>query len=159
MKLDELALMVSEVVSNAVRHGSPEADGNIGLRLEGDQDALRVVVTDGGEDFAFDPESVKDARNGHFGLLFVDRLADRWGHSSDGKTAVWLEVDTPVHSPTPRRRSRDERSRGWTGGGVTYISSCMMFSLTGLPLRARTQPMARLVVVTCDASSECDLLA
>jgi anti-sigma regulatory factor (Ser/Thr protein kinase) len=100
MKLDELALMVSEVVSNAVRHGSPEADGNIGLRLEGDQDALRVVVTDGGEDFAFDPESVKVARNGHFGLLFVDRLADRWGLSLDGKTAVWLEVDTPVHSPT-----------------------------------------------------------
>ena len=29
------------------------------------------------------------------GLMFVDRLADRWGLSLDGKTAVWLEVDTP----------------------------------------------------------------
>jgi len=77
MKLDDLALMVSEVISNAVRHRSPEADGNIGLRLEGDQDALRVVVTDGGEDFAFDPGSVEDARNGHFGLLLADELADR----------------------------------------------------------------------------------
>jgi anti-sigma regulatory factor (Ser/Thr protein kinase) len=95
MQLDDLALMVSEVVTNAVMHGSPEADGNIGLRLEGDQDALRVVVTDGGEDFAFDPGSVEEATNGHFGLLFVDRLADRWGLSLDGKTAVWLEVDTP----------------------------------------------------------------
>jgi anti-sigma regulatory factor (Ser/Thr protein kinase) len=95
VKLDELILMVSEVVSNAVRHGSPEPDGNIGLRLEGDQDALRVVVTDGGEDFGIDPGSVEDARNGHFGLLFVDRLADRWGLSLDCKTAVWLEVDTP----------------------------------------------------------------
>jgi len=95
MKLDDLALMVSEVVTNAVRHGSPEADGNIGLRLEGDQDALRVVVTDGGEDFASDPGSVEDARNGHFGLLLVDNLADRWGHSLDGKKAIWLEVDTP----------------------------------------------------------------
>jgi serine/threonine-protein kinase RsbW len=95
MKLEQLVLMVSEVVSNAVRHGSPEADGNIGLRLEGDQDALRVVVTDGGEDFAFDLGSVEGARIGHFGLLFVDRLADRWGLALDGKTAVWLEVDTP----------------------------------------------------------------
>ena len=94
VKLVELVLMVSEVVSNAVRHGSPEADGNIGLRLEGDEDALRVL-TDGGEDFAFDLGSVEDARNGHFGLLFVDRLADRWGLSLDCKTAVWLEVDTP----------------------------------------------------------------
>ena len=93
MKLDDLALMVSEVVANAVRHGSPEADGNIGLRLEGDQETLRVVMTDGGEDFAFDPGSVEDATNGHFGLLLVDRLADRWGLSLDGKTAVWLEVD------------------------------------------------------------------
>lgn len=95
VKLDQFVLMVSEVVSNAVRHGSPEADGNIGLRLEGDQDTLRVVVTDGGEDFAFDPGSVEDARNRHFGLLLVDRLADRWGLSLDGETAVWLEVDTP----------------------------------------------------------------
>jgi anti-sigma regulatory factor (Ser/Thr protein kinase) len=95
MKLDDFVLMVSEVVTNAVRHGSPEADGNIGLRLEGDQDALRVIVTDGGEDFASDPASVEDAKNGHFGLLFVDRLADRWGLSLDGKTAVWLEVDNP----------------------------------------------------------------
>ena len=95
MELEELVLMVSEVVSNAVRHGSPEADGSIGLRLEGDQDALRVVVTDGGEDFAFDVGSVEDSTNRHFGLLLVDRLADRWGLSLDGKTAVWLEVDTP----------------------------------------------------------------
>jgi anti-sigma regulatory factor (Ser/Thr protein kinase) len=35
MKLDDLALMVSEVVSNAVRHGSPEADGNIGYASRG----------------------------------------------------------------------------------------------------------------------------
>ena len=95
MRLDELTLMISEVVANAVRHGSPEPDGNIGLHLEEDQHALRVVVTDGGEDFAFDPGSMEDARNTHFGLLFVDRLADRWGFSLDGKTAIWLEVDTP----------------------------------------------------------------
>jgi anti-sigma regulatory factor (Ser/Thr protein kinase) len=95
VKLDQLVLMVSELVSNSVRHGLPEADGNIGLRLERDQHALRVVVTDGGEDFAFDPGSFEDARNRHFGLLLIDRLSDRWGLSLDGKTAVWLEVDTP----------------------------------------------------------------
>ena len=86
---------MSEVVTNAVRHGAPEADGNIGLRLEGDQDALRVVVTDGGGDFASDPGSVEDAENGNFGLQLVDKLADRWGLSLNVKTAVWLEVDNP----------------------------------------------------------------
>lgn len=96
MEAYELALMVSEVVTNAVQHGSPEADGNIGLRIEVDQDVLRVVVTDGGHDFAFDPGSIEDSdRHEHFGLLLVDRLADRWGFSLDGKMAIWLEVDTP----------------------------------------------------------------
>ena len=128
MRLDDLALMVSEVVANAVRHGSPEADGNIGLRLEGDQDVLRVVVTDGGEDFAFDPGSVEDARNGHFGLLFVDRLADRWGLSLDGKTAVWLEVDNPPNYLTlPSGRSEPvEGIRLWRDNrqklvGMVYL--------------------------------------
>jgi anti-sigma regulatory factor (Ser/Thr protein kinase) len=92
--LDELTLMVSELVTNAVRHGSPEPDGHIGLRLDEDKEFLRVVVTDGGGSFAFDPGSVEDAnRNEHFGLLFVDRLADRWGLSLDGKKGIWLEVD------------------------------------------------------------------
>ena len=100
-RLDELTLMVSELVTNAVRHGSPEPDGHIGLRLEEDQESLRVVVTDGGRSFAFDPGSVEDAnRNEHFGLLFVDRLADRWGLSLDGKKGIWLEVDSRK-SPRP----------------------------------------------------------
>jgi anti-sigma regulatory factor (Ser/Thr protein kinase) len=95
LRLDELTLMVSEVVTNAVRHGSPEPDGSIGLRLEQDHDSLRVVVTDGGGPFTFDPGSVEDGeRNEHFGLLFVDRFADRWGLSLDGKKAIWLEVDS-----------------------------------------------------------------
>lgn len=94
MQLDDLALMVSEVVANAVRHGSPEAAGNIGLLLEEDQDVLRVVVTDGGQVFAFHPGSIDPESDEHFGLLLVDELADRWGVSLDGKKAIWLEVDT-----------------------------------------------------------------
>jgi anti-sigma regulatory factor (Ser/Thr protein kinase) len=96
MRLYELQLMVSEVVTNAVMHGAPEPDGNIGLRLEGDQGVLRAAVTDGGAMFTFDLRSIEDTRRDeHFGLVTVDRLADRWGLSLDGKKAIWLEVDTP----------------------------------------------------------------
>jgi hypothetical protein len=31
--------------------------------------------------------------NGHFGLFFVDRYADRWGFSLDGVKGVWFMVD------------------------------------------------------------------
>jgi hypothetical protein len=44
------------------------------------------------------------------------------------------------------------------GGGVTYISSCMMFSSRAWSSSTHS-PMARSVVVTCDAGSERDLLA
>ena len=115
MKLDDFALMVSEGVTNAVKHGSPEADRNIGLRLEGDQDALRVVVTEGGQVFAIDPGSLDPDRDESFGLLLVDKLADRWGYSLDGKKAIWLEVNTPSQLGGigwNREGGADERIRG-----------------------------------------------
>ena len=40
-------VMVSEIVGNAVRHGKPEADGRIGLRLRDDDSVIRVAVVDG----------------------------------------------------------------------------------------------------------------
>jgi anti-sigma regulatory factor (Ser/Thr protein kinase) len=93
-RLDKLVLMISEMVTNAVTHGSAEPDGCIGLRLEEDQDVVRVMVTDGGEGFAMDPGSVDDAnKDEHFGLLLVDSFADRWGLSLDGTTAIWVEVE------------------------------------------------------------------
>lgn len=111
-RLDELVLMASEVVTNAVKHGEPEPDGGIGLLLEEDQYALRVVVTDGGEGFAFDPSSIEDSnREEHFGLLIVNRFADRWGLSLDGKTSIWLEVDTllPPRYDAGRCSAREPR--------------------------------------------------
>ena len=34
--------------------------------------------------------------DGHYGLFFVDALADRWGFSIDGDKGVWFEVDTEM---------------------------------------------------------------
>ncbi|HEX5902739.1 MAG TPA: ATP-binding protein, partial [Actinomycetota bacterium] len=51
---DEFVLMVSEIVGNAVRHGKPEADGRIGLRLRDDDSVIRVAVVDGAPRFTFD---------------------------------------------------------------------------------------------------------
>jgi anti-sigma regulatory factor (Ser/Thr protein kinase) len=93
-RLDELVLMISEMVTNAVTHGSAEPDGCSGLRLEEDQDVVRVMVTDGGEGFAMDAGSIDRAiREEHFGLLLVDSFADRWGLARDGTTTIWVEVE------------------------------------------------------------------
>ncbi|HET9249259.1 MAG TPA: ATP-binding protein [Actinomycetota bacterium] len=96
-RLGELVLMTSEAVTNALTHGSPEPDGSIGLRLEEDRDAVRVVVTDGGDAFELDAGSIEETnRDEHFGLFLVDGFADRWGLSVDGSTAIWVEVDAPA---------------------------------------------------------------
>ncbi|HJU58070.1 MAG TPA: ATP-binding protein [Actinomycetota bacterium] len=89
----EFLVMVSEIVGNAVRHGEPEADGRIGLRLESEETVVRAVVTDSAPEFTFDRKTFEKANLDHMGLLMVDGLADRWGLSLDGKKAVWFEVD------------------------------------------------------------------
>ena len=82
-------LLVSEVVTNAVRHaGSP---GQIELRVDGD--VLRVEVTDA---MAGRPEPrhpTPEEPSGR-GLAIVETVASRWGIEPvpEGKT-VWFELD------------------------------------------------------------------
>ncbi len=84
--------MVTELVTNAVRHAPPEPDGTVILRLEADESKARAVVIDGGQVFEFE-RATFDGRSAHFGLQLVDRMASRWGLSLDGEKAVWFELD------------------------------------------------------------------
>ena len=91
-RADDFVLMVSEVVANAVRHAPPERDGNVVLRLEVGEAAVRAIVMDGGQEFEFD-RATFDPRTNHYGLEIVDHASSRWGLSLDGEKAVWFEVD------------------------------------------------------------------
>jgi two-component sensor histidine kinase len=94
---DEFVLMVSELVGNAVRHGQPEQDGQIGLRLEADDSIVRAVVSDGAAPFSYPTGGMG---RDHLGLHIVQRLADRWGLDElDGGKAVWFEVESGNRSP------------------------------------------------------------
>jgi serine/threonine-protein kinase RsbW len=91
-RLDELLLLANEIVTNALVHGGPEPDGQIGLRLERDARTVRVIATDGGHHF--EPELGEPGWDRpHFGLYLLDEMADRWGVSIDGQKAVWFEID------------------------------------------------------------------
>jgi anti-sigma regulatory factor (Ser/Thr protein kinase) len=89
-KQDTLLLLVSELVANAVRHAEPLPDGTVGLQIERSEDSVRVAVTDGGKHLVPDGLAFHTEENGHFGLFFVDRYADRWGFSLDGVKGVWF---------------------------------------------------------------------
>jgi anti-sigma regulatory factor (Ser/Thr protein kinase) len=92
-QLGELRLLVTELLTNSVRHGVDER-GWIALDVEIYSNAVRVVVTDDGPGFE-PPRCPKPHvdRPGGWGLCLVDRLADRWGVDRNGDTAVWFEFD------------------------------------------------------------------
>ena len=84
--LDDLKLVATELVENALLHG----EGRIVLRLKTGTDALRVEVTDEGEDAAVKIRT-RGTEIGGWGLVLVDRIADRWG-AFEGTTHVWAEL-------------------------------------------------------------------
>jgi anti-sigma regulatory factor (Ser/Thr protein kinase) len=92
-RIRDVQLLVSELVTNAVRHANL-ADGDvIGLVIELADDSLRVEVHDPGGGFVPSAPSPDPARPSGWGLYLVAELADRWGVDSDDSTLVWFELD------------------------------------------------------------------
>ena len=87
---DDAALMVSELVTNAVQHGV----GAISLRIDIEPAGLRIEVSDEGE-VALSPSPSPGAHGG-WGLRLVEELADEWGVRA-GSTRVWFRLH---QSPT-----------------------------------------------------------
>lgn len=93
-RLDDSQLMVTELITNAVRHAPAESDGRIVLEIERETGVVRIIVRDGGRHLDLNELTFHTHSGGHYGLCVVDNLADRWGFSIDGDKGVWFEVET-----------------------------------------------------------------
>jgi anti-sigma regulatory factor (Ser/Thr protein kinase) len=73
----ELVFAVNEAVTNAIRHGSPAADGTIGLRINADGDDLICAVSDCGP--FVPPRRQRDmaTEEGGRGFAFMSALTDQ----------------------------------------------------------------------------------
>ena len=89
----DLRIIVSEFVTNAVRHAGRAEGDPVTVRVECSDRVVRIEVEDGGEGFAPLFKTPDPSRSGGWGLYLVDRLADRWGARPGG--VVWAEVDLP----------------------------------------------------------------
>jgi anti-sigma regulatory factor (Ser/Thr protein kinase) len=85
-RLKSANLMVSELVTNACRHGV----GKIELTVHSSADGIRAEVHDEGTDAKIARRETRPQRGG-WGLQFVDRLADSWGVEA-GEARVWFRV-------------------------------------------------------------------
>jgi serine/threonine-protein kinase RsbW len=92
-RLDDATLLVSELVTNAVRHANLVSGDVISLVIDLADHALRVEVHDPGGGFVPSAPSPDPARPSGWGLYLVAELADRWGVHSDDETLVWFELD------------------------------------------------------------------
>jgi anti-sigma regulatory factor (Ser/Thr protein kinase) len=91
---DRLALLVSELVTNSIRHAGLAAEDPIELQLTTENGQVWVAVHDGGP--GFDPKTSTNG-NGNgtgLGLAIVAAMADEWGVEL-GPTGctVWCAVD------------------------------------------------------------------
>jgi anti-sigma regulatory factor (Ser/Thr protein kinase) len=89
----DLALLVSELVTNSYRHGGLVEGDTIRLRVLLERKTLRIEVADPGTTRR--PAIRESAGDGGWGLRIVEQLADRWGtESGPSGTVVWFEIDS-----------------------------------------------------------------
>ena len=99
---DRLQLLVSEVITNAIRHGELRPDDEIYLNMSFRPGVLRVEIIDRGKGFEPTIPPVPGSRSG-WGLYLLDQLADRWGTERTDRTSVWFEFDQERY----RKANRD----------------------------------------------------
>jgi anti-sigma regulatory factor (Ser/Thr protein kinase) len=113
----DAALVVSELLSNAIRHAAPLPGSRIRVTWTLNDDALRVAVSDAGSGPLprVTQAPAPAAAPGGRGLGIVDSLSDRWGVlRDDGETTVWAVLPAayvpeaappqvvPVTDPAPQ---------------------------------------------------------
>ena len=90
--LEAVQLVVSELVTNAIRHSGVAAEDTILLRVAVLGDSVLTEVSDTGSGFRAPSLHTPGGIAGGLGLFLVDHLADRWGVSTEDGTRVWAEI-------------------------------------------------------------------
>ena len=90
---DSLRLVVSEVVTNSIRHGQAGADGCVEVKVKASRERLRLEIVDDGPGFYPDARRGRADEPGGWGLFLVDQCAVRWGNERGERHRVWLELE------------------------------------------------------------------
>jgi anti-sigma regulatory factor (Ser/Thr protein kinase) len=90
---EDLLLLVTELVTNAVRHGDVGPERSLGIELRRLPRRVRVEVVDPGASFTPPRARSRGSESGGWGLFLIDRIADRWGvRRMASGTCAWFEL-------------------------------------------------------------------
>ncbi|MEU8520391.1 ATP-binding protein [Streptomyces sp. NBC_01216] len=122
--VDDAVLILSELLSNACRHGRPlgradmgDGDVRAAWRVDG-TGGLTVEVTDGGGPTRPAPSTPSVTARGGRGLNIISALARDWGvrDSASGEVTVWVVV-------TEGHRREDFAARVGGGSGFGFLDA------------------------------------
>jgi anti-sigma regulatory factor (Ser/Thr protein kinase) len=117
--LERARIVVTELVTNSVRHGRLSPAQRIALRVWAQRQLLRLEVIDDGN--GFDPAETRTGLEhypGGWGLMIVAQLTDRWGVDLSRRTRVWCEFEPwaargPAAPVEPRRQKTKVGTPSW----------------------------------------------
>lgn len=89
---DDIALLVTELVGNSLRHAGLGPDQAIQVRIARQRGSVRVEVTDPGPGFSPVRDRPGRRQTSGRGIYLVEQVADRWGVDRNGETCVWFEL-------------------------------------------------------------------
>lgn len=90
--IETTSLLVSELVTNSLRHGQAVLNASVVLRIVQKGPVIRVEVNDWGQGFEYRRRCEALDQAGGWGLYLVERLAARWGVERGSPNLVWFEL-------------------------------------------------------------------
>ena len=97
---EDAMLVLSELVSNAVKHATPLPSGEITVRWSVLADVLHIEITDGGASTRPHAAAAALSSLGGRGLDIVRTVSSQWGVTEGAESVtVWAEVPRTLDQP------------------------------------------------------------
>ena len=92
--IDNALIVLSEMIANAVAHGTPDIDGTMEISWSLDEGHLNLSVRDSGHSTGTDmtPRPFDEDSLGGRGLSIISRVADKWSVDLSQGTCVRAEL-------------------------------------------------------------------
>jgi anti-sigma regulatory factor (Ser/Thr protein kinase) len=92
--LESARLLVSELVTNSVRHSGGSAADSVTVRVRLTPSRLGLEIEDGGNGGPISPQTPDPETGAGLGLNLVRTVSERWGveRVADGRTRVWAQI-------------------------------------------------------------------